>query len=77
MIVIPETGRMSDREQHDEAARTITFHRTMPEAQPGDIDFPELRRDVHNNPLTEEVKVPMIGTPPAWLVAAEAHPRAA
>ena len=35
--------------------------------QPGDPDFPELRRDIENNPLTEEAAVPLLVDPPAAL----------
>lgn len=51
----------------DTAGRTITFTRVVEEAQPGDLDFPELRRDIENNPLTEELAVPLLVDPPVEL----------
>jgi hypothetical protein len=51
----------------DNGRRTITFSRIVDDAQPGDPDFPELRRDIENNPLTEEAAVPLLVDPPDGL----------
>ena len=51
----------------DNVRRTITFSRIVDDAQPGDPEFPELRRDIENNPLIEETAVPLLVDPPAAL----------
>ena len=51
----------------DVIRRTITFSRLLEDSQPGDVDFPELRRDIENNPLTREDTVPLLVDPPGAL----------
>ena len=56
----------------DTVRRTITFSLVLDESQPGDLDFPELRRDIENNALTGERVVPLLVHPPATLVGERA-----
>jgi hypothetical protein len=40
----------------------------IPVSQPGDPDFPELRRDEFNEPLTEARELPLAVPVPDWMV---------
>lgn len=51
----------------DTIRRTITFIQLIDEPLPGDPDFPELRRDIENKPLTEERTVELLVDPPTLL----------
>jgi len=61
----------------DMGQRTITYDQVIAEPQPGDTDFPELRRDDENRPITEVKVVSLLVDPPAWLVPSETHPMVA
>ena len=52
----------------DTEAATVTVQRWLPVSQPGDPDFPELRRDESNQPLTEVEVLPLIEPVPDWMV---------
>ncbi len=52
----------------DTEAGTATIQRWLPVAQPGDPDFPELRRDEFNQPLTETETVRLIAPVPSWML---------
>ena len=51
----------------DTGRRTITFSQLIDEPLPGDPDFPELRRDSENDPLTQERTVELLVDPPTLL----------
>jgi hypothetical protein len=48
---------------------TVTVTHWLPVDQPGDPDFPELRRDEAGHLLVETTVSPLLVAPPVWLVA--------
>lgn len=46
----------------------VTIRRLLPATQPGDPDFPELRRDEFNRPLTETETLALVEPLPEWMV---------
>lgn len=52
----------------DTDAQTVTIQRWLPLSQPGDPDFPELRRDEFNQPLAETLTLPLLAAVPSWMV---------
>lgn len=52
----------------DTESRTVTIERWLPVSQPGDPDFPELRRDEFNQPLSETQALRLVAAVPAWMV---------
>src|SRR4051794_6468266 len=47
---------------------TVTVTHWLPVSQPGDPDFPELRRDESGQPLVETRVWPLLVDPPDWLI---------
>lgn len=52
----------------DRESETLTIQRWLPVSQPGDPDFPELRRDASNQPLSETQVLRLVAPVPAWMV---------
>ena len=61
----------------DTGRRTITFTTAMDDPEPGDIDFPERRRDSENQELTEQRTVPLLVDPPTLLWSRRREPKVA
>lgn len=61
-----------DPDQH-----VVTIHRLLPASQPGDPDFPELRRDEFNQPLTERETLALVEPLPEWMLTASKEQLAA
>lgn len=61
----------------DYLRRTITFTRQLDQSEPGEIDFPEFRRDIENDPLSVECVVPLLVEPPAALLSQHSTSRVA
>ncbi len=55
----------------------LTVQRLLPATQPGDPDFPELRRDEFNRPLTETATLPLVEPAPEWMLTRAAEQIAA
>ena len=51
----------------DPDRHVVTIQRLLPATQPGDPDFPELRRDEFNRPLTETETLPLVEPVPEWM----------
>ena len=47
----------------------MTVTHWLPVDQPGDPDFPELRRDEADQLMVETTVSPLLVAPPVWLVA--------
>jgi hypothetical protein len=50
-------------------SRTVTYWQILDDPEPGDLDFPERRRDIENAPLAEERVVPLFVDPPVLLLS--------
>ena len=61
----------------DTEARTIAYRQAVDEPQPGEPDYPELRRDVLNRPLTVELTAPLLVDPPSWARSSSPESRVA
>lgn len=46
----------------------VTIQRFLPVSQPGDPDFPELRRDEFNRPLTQTETLALVEPVRGWMV---------
>ncbi len=71
------TVEVGDELWVDQDARTVTVDRLVTASEPGDPDFPELRRDEHNNPITERQTLPLRVDVPGWAVVQERSERLA
>ncbi len=52
----------------DTDQQRLTISQWLPVSQPGDPDFPELRRDEFNRPLTEHRELPLVAPVPDWML---------
>ena len=62
------SSEVADAVRVDTDLGTLTVECWLPVSQPGDPDFPELRRDEFNRPLTETRVLPLRVAVPDWMV---------
>src|SRR4051794_20776418 len=46
---------------------TVSIQQLLPVSQPGHPDFPELRRDEFDQPLSEHRELPLVAPVPKWM----------